>query len=133
MTTNSITLTATRVHEIFSDCMPREGEDESRLVRINVFKNYAICNVDRLNAHKDEIALMLQELPISFQANGGGGMSLGHAAMDKHGNQWAREHLDLETLFALGLGVSKVGLMFPPEKWKLLPGGMPYYVVNNNN
>jgi hypothetical protein len=34
-------------------------------------------------------------------------------------------------LFALGLGIGMVECQLPRELWDMLPGGVPYYVVND--
>jgi len=37
----------------------------------------------------------------------------------------------MEKLFLLGLAIEKVKCLMPREVWPALPGGMPYYVIND--
>ena len=72
---------------------------------------------------------MLENLPLDFQENSGGGMSFLKACDDQEGNQWTGLHRRMEELFVLGTGLGKVKCLMPRELWAALPGGMPYYVV----
>jgi hypothetical protein len=38
-------------------------------------------------------------------------------------------HATMEQLILLGVGIGKVKSLMPREMWDVLPGGMPYYVV----
>lgn len=57
-------------------------------------------------------------------------MSFLSACNDKHGKQWADLHLRMEQLFQLGLAIGKAECVFSRDMWEILPGGMPYYVIN---
>lgn len=74
---------------------------------------------------------MLLQLPKEFQkgSGSGGGISFLNACNDVSGKQWTDSHQVMEQLFALGIGCNKVKCLMPREMWKVLPGGMPYYVV----
>lgn len=122
-------LTAERVDAIFRDCLFREGEDTTGYVEADGIVHPVGFHPGRLKSHELEIAELLDELPDEFKKTGGGGWSFLNACMDKHGNQWG-EHLNMEQLFQLGAGVGKVSLALPRAMWPILPGGMPYYVVD---
>ena len=51
------------------------------------------------------------------------------ACNDKDGHQWTGLHLTMEKLFALGIGIERVKCLLPRELWKIMPGGMPYFMV----
>jgi len=114
------------VNELFEECVQRTGE-----VGINCdgIVNSVIFDKEKLNAHKIEIYELLKELPTEFMHNGGGGYSFLMACNDKNGNQWTGLHIVIERLFLLGLGIGKVRCLLPRETWAVLPGGVPYYVV----
>lgn len=124
-------LNSKRVETIFMDCLFKDGEDTVNYVRAEGI----ICNVafhpQRLERYKDEITELLAELPEEFQKSVGGGWSFLNACNDKHGNQWTGEHIRMEQLFQLGVGTGAASLQMPRDVWPLLPGGMPYYVVND--
>ena len=126
-------LTASQVEAIFMACMFKEEElpPKEYITAPGITSNVGF-HPERVMSHKDEIAEMLNELPNEFQENGGGGMSFLNARNDKHGNQWAGIHRPMEQLFQLGLAIGKVTCQIPREMWKVLPGGMPYYVVNKD-
>ncbi|KKN98502.1 hypothetical protein LCGC14_0146130 [marine sediment metagenome] len=83
----------------------------------------------RLEEKASVIIDMLGQLPESFQEAGGGGMSFINACQDKNGRQWTDFHRIMEELFCLGEAIGKVSQPMPKEMWKVLPGGMPYYIV----
>jgi hypothetical protein len=86
---------------------------------------------ERLANHAELIAAMLLELPDQFRKSGGGGWSFLNACDDKHGNQWTGLHLRMSELFAMGQGIGMVECQLPRELWDALPGGMPYYIIND--
>jgi len=123
-------LTASRVNQIFLDCLPRDGEDTSNHVEAEGIVGVTVFDRDRLNSYQAEIEAMLDELPSKFKKSDGGGMSFLAACEDKDGNLWTSSHRTMEELFQLGIAVGKVKYQPPRWSWPLLPGGMPYYVVN---
>lgn len=82
----------------------------------------------RLEEHSSEIRELLAELPDTFQRGHGGGWSFLCACCDRNGRHWG-EHLQIEALFALGLAINAVSFVAPREQWPMLPGGMPYLVI----
>ena len=73
---------------------------------------------------------MLAELPNQFQADKGGGWSFLSACDDRNGHQWTDYHQRMEQLFQLGLALGLVRCPVPRDAWSMLPGSMPYYVVD---
>ena len=125
-------LSAERVEQIFHACLFKDGEDHSKYVPAPGITNNVGFHHGRVEEHKAEIAAMLDELPDEFKESGGGGWSFLNACNDRHGNQWTGFHQRMEQLFQLGLATGKVECQMPREMWGALPGGMPYYVVNND-
>ena len=125
-----IKLTAEKVREIIMDCLFKEEELDSEgkpnvpaeMVE-GVVRNFGF-NKERLQKHKDTIVALLKQLPEQFNE----GWSFLNMCVDKEGNQWG-EQRDVEELVCLGLGIGKVRSCFPREMWKVLPGGVPYYIV----
>lgn len=115
-------LTAARVSEIFEDCdggtTPVEG------IRVEHFR------ADRVEAHRAEIAAMLDELPEAFRADNDGGMSFLTACMDRNGRQWCDSQATVAMLVALGVATGMLSFAAPREAWPILPGGMPYLIVD---
>lgn len=115
-------LTAARVAELFEACdggtTPVEG------LRVEHFR------ADRIAEHRDEIAAMLNALPDGFHADKGGGMSFLNACVDRTGRQWCDTHATVGMLVALGIATGMLAFAAPRSMWRVLPGGMPYLVVD---
>lgn len=121
-------LTATRVSEIFQDCLFKEGESHEGAITLEgVVHNFGFHS-ERTLSYRDEIKELLSELPENFFENSGGGWSFLQACVDKHGTQWG-EHLHMEQIFCLGIALGLVKELMPKELRIALPGGVPYYVV----
>lgn len=121
-------LTATKVHDIFLDCLFKEDEDKTDYIPCKGITINVGLHPQRVESHKDEIYTLLQELPENFQKEHGGGWSFLEASVDKNGNQWG-EHKNIEELMLLGMAIQKVEYLLPRELWMILPGGLPYIVV----
>lgn len=122
-------LASERVQTIFLDCLSRDDDDtDDRVVAEGVISTVGF-NPSRLDDHRGEIGMMLDELPDQFKASGGGGWSFLNACDDKHGTQWTGMHQRVEQLVQLGIAVGKIRYLLPRDMWDALPGGMPYFVV----
>jgi hypothetical protein len=140
---STVRLTADRVRELFDDCLSRsahplpvfdpEGDqhvDVDPVVIVDGVINQAWFNPVKLEEHRTEIAVLLAELPEQFHVGTGGGWSFLNACMDRHGIQWA-EQPTVEKLMMLGLGTGLASYPIPRDMWSVLPGGVPYFVVNS--
>ena len=79
---------------------------------------------DRLESHKEEIKELLEELHPNFKE----GWSFLNMAEDKHGKLWG-QHIDVENLILMSIGLGLMKYCAPREIWSALPGGMPYVQV----
>ena len=122
-------LKAEDVCRIFLECLFKEDEDTNQHVMVDGITSSLIFHPGRLENHRTEIEAMLDELPEEFHKTSGGGWSFLQACNDKHGNQWTGLHRTMEQLFQLGIGIGRVKCLLPKELWRVLPGGMPYYMV----
>lgn len=122
-------LTAENVESVFVDCLFRDGEDKSKAQIVDGIVHKFGFHPERLEAHKADIAELLNELPNEFQATNGGGWSFLSACVTKNGDQWG-EHRNIEQLLALGIATEQAKILFPREMWSAFPGGMPYFAVN---
>lgn len=122
-------LSAENVNSVFMNCLFKEGDDTSvyKVVEGVVIK--AGFHPERLKEAEESIFDMLNDLPDEFKKGGGGGMSFLNMCNDKHGNQWA-EHQTMDKLVCLGIAVGKMSFLMPREMWKVLPGGMPYVLID---
>lgn len=59
----------------------------------------------------------------------GGGASFLQAACLKNGDLWTGFHTEVEKLCLLGMASRQLRMLLPREEWHYLPGGMPYFVV----
>lgn len=127
------------VDTLVRECLYRPDEietpgepPEGAIVAEGIIANFGF-NPDRLEANRDEIVEQLSTLPIEFftgERGGGGGWSFLQACLDNKGEQWTGFHPTMEALFALGMAIDVVACPMPREFWEVLPGGVPYYVVD---
>jgi hypothetical protein len=123
-------LTIENVRKIFYDSLHHEGEEVSDPVICEGIVNSVGFHRARLESHKDEIASMLVQLPKEFHKSHGGGHSFLNMCMLDSGEQWADEHIDVEKLLLLGLGIEKAAYNLGPQFWPLLPGGVAYVYID---
>lgn len=123
-------LTAENVHNVFMDCLFKENEDMSNPKICEGIINNVGFHKGRLEIHTPDINQMLNELPDSFKKTGGGGMSFLSMCEDNNGAQWTGIHQTMDELVCLGIGVGKLSFLMERYMWKVLPGGMPYLVVD---
>ena len=126
-------LDAKKVDEIFMDCLFKENEvvDGKPTLPmtevLGIVRNFGF-HIERLESHRREVQDLLRELPDNFRSNEGGGRSFLQACLDRHDNHWG-EHMHMEQLFSLGIGLGIVTYLMDRELWPSLPGGMPYIAI----
>lgn len=119
---------AQNIDKILKDCLFRDGEDQSTaVIAKGIVTNFGF-HPKRLKAHHAEIVEELSSLPREFYTNGGGGWSFLNMCNDNNGVQWG-EHRNMEQLVCLGIGLELVKELMPGMR-DVLPGGVPYYVVD---
>lgn len=119
-----------RIHDIFHDCLFRDDEDHSKFISAEGLTVKVGFHPERLNSYADEVHEILLNLPDSFQEGKGGGMSFLYMCMDKEEEQ-CMEQPTAQELMLLGLGTGWVTLPLPRALWSVLPGGVPYVMVNS--
>jgi len=72
---------------------------------------------------------MLKCLPDTFMSKSGGGMSFLNMCNDKDDSQWTDMHQNVDELVCLGKAINVVKFLMPREMCSVLPGGMPYIVI----
>jgi len=120
-------LTAENVHNIFKKCLSNDSVD----IKIvdGVLTKASFC-VKKLEENKSNISDMLNDLPDYFKKGSGDGWSFLNMCEDKNGVQWTDFHATVDELVCLGIAVDKMSYLMPRDFWKVLPGGMPYLVIN---
>ncbi len=125
-------LTAEAVEKAFLDSLFTEAEtaggEPEKFILAEGLRNQFGFHPDRLESHRAEVKELLAELPDNFQASKGGGWSFLQACVDKAGDQWG-EHIHMEQLFVMAIGLGLAKWLMPRDRWHALPGGMPYIVV----
>ncbi len=119
---------AQNIDKILKDCLFRDGEDQSTaMIAKGIVTSFGF-HPGRLKGHHREIVEELSSLPREFYANGGGGWSFLNMCNDNNGVQWG-EHRSMEQLVCLGIALELVKELMPDMR-DILPGGVPYYVVD---
>ena len=126
-----------RVENITHQCLYRDeeiiepGTPPNGAVVVKVILRDFAFHPGRLEARKDDIRAVLDEMDPNFHKSGGGGWSFLNLCMDRNGSQWA-EHPTMETLCVLAIAVGYGEFQLPREMWESLPGGMPYIVFDTS-
>jgi len=127
---------ADEVHRIFTDCLFRDEElvggkpNVAPVVAPGLIHPVGF-HPDRVAAHRNDIAELLEGFSNEFYADGGGGMSFLNFCLLADGTHWA-EHITMEQLCQLGEAIGMVSYPMPREFWDALPGGMPYIVIDRS-
>jgi hypothetical protein len=114
-------LDPSQVENVFEAC---QGTD----IEVDAIVSMVSFDKAKLADHAELILAMLLELPTEFRQSAGGWSFL-QACMDRHGDQWTGLHRTMARLFAMGIALGLVKSLMPRELWEALPGGMPYYVI----
>lgn len=121
-------LTAANVHAVIKDCLNDTDGEMCKAVLVS-----ARLDSKRLEAHREQILSMLSQLPEQFMRSCGGGWSFLNACVDADGRQWYDAHRTIDILVLLGIAIGAVEFVFTQrELWRVLPGGMPYFVINDD-
>lgn len=127
---NTTKLTVNAVETIFVECLT--NENNPNMIGCTPVVHKCIFDKAKIENKSDEILGLLMELPAEFRRSSGGGYSFLMACNDINGNQWTGLHVNMEKLFALGMAAGHVEHLMPQEMWAILPGGVPYFVINDN-
>lgn len=126
-------LSSKNVMNIFKDSLAGEVLiDSGDVIVIDGICNSFAFNKDKIAEHKSAIIDMLGELPENFFSDKGGGWSFLQACQTVFDEQWTGMHLVMEHLFCLGMAIHTVKPLMPRPLWEVLPGGMPYYVIDSS-
>lgn len=137
---NLMKLTANNVETLFMSCLFNNDEvaaitnqqDPEQVVLVTGVVNRIGFHPKRLKDAEQDVRAMLDEFHDDYKIGGGGGTTFLNMCMDKHGNQWTGMHKTMDQLVCLGIGLKLVGLT-PPEMNVVLPGGVPYVMINLEN
>lgn len=125
-------LTDERVEEVFKACLATDKDSHTTVTVEGVVHNGQFDRV-KLADHHTDIGDLLDELPTEFQPRSEGGQdgwSFLEACNDKDGRQWTGLHVTMEMLLLLGIATGQARFCLPKDIWPVLPGGVPYFVVD---
>lgn len=122
---------ATRVVEMFIDCLYGEDEDVSGALVVEGIVSRFGFNKVALESHRAEVRTMLLDLPDSFMKSKGGGMSFLNACTTRDEELWTGFQQTVDQLICMGIGLGLAEYMLPREMWSAFPGSVPYVVVND--
>lgn len=120
-------LTTENVKALMLECLAEDAEAENTTVVEGLTRDYAF-SLAAIERNVPNIKKLLAELPEAFRSDGGGGYSFLKAPFNRHGGQWGGQS-DAAELIALGIAARCAKYIFPRDLWEVLPGGVPYIVV----
>lgn len=119
----AIALNPENVHRVFTDCLFKDDEVVTDFVLAEGISMKVGFHPERLAEHAYVIDRFLDQLTGELSE----GVSFLNLIYNHQGQQWTSEHIIMEQLVLLGLGIGKLDCQLPEEFWPELPGGMPYY------
>lgn len=127
--TNDITVTATNMseltHNAFMDCLFKESEDTTNLVKVEGITRPFGLHARRLEEKRELVNSLLAELPAEFKE----GFTFLNLCTTKDGEQWTGLHKICEELVVMALGLGIMEYCLPRKLWEILPGGVPYLKI----
>lgn len=121
-------LSSINVNKVYDECLA--PAKSSRTISVDGIVVSHVFSLEALEAHKNDIVDMLSQLPAVFFKETGGGMSFLQGCSRADGHMWTGMHATVDQLFSLGIAAGYVKPCLPRDMWSILPGGMPYYVVD---
>ena len=126
---------AKQVSEILNDCLYTDAElgaeqevPADSLIGDGIIRKFAF-HPSRLEARREDVRSLLNQMSDEFHVGKGGGMSLLRMCIANDGSHWG-EQLDCGNLVALGTALRMASLPFPREMWDILPGNLPYVLID---
>lgn len=119
------------LEDLFVSCLFNDDEPTDNMIPVEGVMSRFGFHPERLEASREQVKAWLAQLPDSFHKSGGGGMSFLNACTTKDDEHWG-EHTSVDRLFCLGMGLGLAKCLMPRKMWSILPGGMPYFVVDLN-
>jgi len=129
-------LTTENVTEVFKKCLWIDEEikefsrDElwKRSTVIEGIVKTAGFSPEKVDEQRENIIDLLNQLPIEFHKESGGGYTFLNAPFDKEGKLWGQQ-TNAEDLMMLGMAIDKVSYCLPRSTWSVFPGSVPYFVI----
>ena len=118
-----------RIHEIFNDCLFKDTESHSEYLPAKGLTMSVGFHPERTEKYASEVYEICMNLPTEFQEKTGGGYSFLYMCMDKDGNH-CMEQPTAQELLLLGIATGWMSILMPRDFWPMLPGGVPFVVVN---
>ena len=119
-------LNGNTVESLFFGSMFQPGEDTSKAVKVPGIRVNVGFHPDRLEANREAVEALIEELPDEFRTSGGGGWSFLNLCTTKTGELWTGQQNIAEQLYLLAAGLGKARFLLPREIWPAMPGGVPY-------
>ena len=105
---------ANQVNLAFRKCLFSEEEDKTNYVRVEGLTNIFCLHPDRLEEQRELVKACLDELPPIF----------------KEGDMWTGMQRTCQELVVMAIGLDLMSYCLPREVWPVLPGGVPYVIIN---
>ena len=115
-----------QVEALILDCL--NGQEDGALKVEGLLCDFGF-SPEKIQLHREEIRALLDQMPREFHLNGGGGYSFLQLPFTQNGEQWG-EQRGAEALLCLGIAAGMATILLPREMWSMLPGNVPYVMIN---
>ena len=120
-------LTVEAVRSLIDHCLFKPAEDRTGAINVEGITTDYSFHRDRIQESTAKIAELIAELPDQFRQSVGSGSWRAHT--DRHGQQWAILHLDIEALLCLAVAAKKGKWLAPSSRSDDGFAAVPYFVV----
>ncbi len=115
---------------LFDKCILNNADFDSEGLTCNFAIGEGVTSkcafsLERLNANREVIGTYIDQLCDIEQAP-----SFMKLYCDSEGNEWTDEHMVVDMLVQMGTASGMLSFLYPPEIWKMLPGGVPFVSKN---
>lgn len=124
---------AQNIHDAFISCLFVEGEDTTNAIIVDTIPGKVGFHPERLELSRQVVIDVIREMPMNFRPKkkgGSDGWSFLNLCMTKDGDHWA-EQPTINEFIALAFALKLGKFLLPREFWMMLPGGMPYLVLDD--
>ena len=114
---------ASEVQVMFAYCHHKESLPPGETVKVKGIINWATFMKDRLEANREKITKMIQDLHPMFKREEGS--SFRFATQDFRGDEWTEFHAVAEMLALMGVALGIVEFSGGEPDWQKIPNEIP--------
>lgn len=124
-------LTTKAVGFLAGECRAANDTPEAQVIQVIGSRFRGRFDPHKIQEHRVAITELVNQLPLEFHQQGGGGWTMLNAVVRQDGVQWTDFQLQADVLACLAIAAGAAQWALPRAlfDWSRLPGGLPYLIV----